>query len=174
MQPLDLLLQPLLQVQVIGAGLQVGLMAVLNVFFYLDQRRIVLWLCVQFVLLNVVLTGLNMKEVGALILPSPACREVSGLGPDASMADVLASTRATYCLGLHPRLPPIDAQLPLLRALWPGPFVCRWSLNRLHGAQGYEAAKAGYAPFERLVDPCLLYTFPSPRDQRGSRMTSSA
>ena len=67
--------------------------------------------------------------------------------------DVLRAHGARYCLGLHPRLPPIDAQLPLLRALWPGPFVCRWSLNRLHGAQGYEAAKAGYAPFNRLVDP---------------------
>lgn len=67
--------------------------------------------------------------------------------------DVLRAHGARYCLGLHPRQPPIDAQLPLLRALWPGPFVCRWSLNRLHGAQGYEAAKAGYAPFNRLVDP---------------------
>lgn len=60
------LYQPLLQVQVIGAGLQVGLMAVLNVFFYLDQRRIVLWLCVQFVLLNVVLTGLSLWFGAAL------------------------------------------------------------------------------------------------------------
>ena len=51
---------PLLHVQVIGAGLQVGLMAILNVFFYLDQRRIVLFLCMEFVLLNVVLTGLTM------------------------------------------------------------------------------------------------------------------
>ena len=67
--------------------------------------------------------------------------------------DVLREHGARYCLGLHPRLPPIDAQLPLLRAMWPGPFVCRWSLNRLHGAQGYETAKAGYAPFNRLVDP---------------------
>jgi uncharacterized protein YecE (DUF72 family) len=67
--------------------------------------------------------------------------------------DVLRDHGARYCLGLHPRLPPIDAQLPLLRAMWPGPFVCRWSLNRRHGAQGYEAAKAGYAPFDRLVDP---------------------
>jgi len=67
--------------------------------------------------------------------------------------DVLRAHDARYCLGLHPRLPPIDAQLPLLRAMWPGPFVCRWSLNRLHGAQGYETAKAGYAPFNRLVDP---------------------
>ncbi len=67
--------------------------------------------------------------------------------------DVLREHGARYCLGLHPRLPPIAEQLPLLRAMWPGPFVCRWSLNRLHGAQGYEAAKSGYAPFDRLVDP---------------------
>jgi feruloyl-CoA synthase len=41
---------------------------------------------------DVVLTGLNMKEVGALIFPSPACRAVSGLPDSASMAEVLAST----------------------------------------------------------------------------------
>ncbi|QIL44907.1 exopolysaccharide Pel transporter PelG [Acidovorax sp. HDW3] len=57
---------PLLYVQVVGAGLQVGLMAVLNVFFYLDQRRIVLLLCVQFVLLNVLLTGYTLLHGAAL------------------------------------------------------------------------------------------------------------
>ncbi|MDB5844262.1 MAG: feruloyl-CoA synthase, partial [Polaromonas sp.] len=36
-------------------------------------------------------TGLNLKEVGALVFPSAACRELSGLGPDASLAEVLAS-----------------------------------------------------------------------------------
>ncbi len=40
---------------------------------------------------DVVLTGLNMKEVGALIFPSPACRSVSGLPADAPWAEVLAS-----------------------------------------------------------------------------------
>lgn len=57
---------PLLHVQVIGAGLQVGLMAVLNVFFYLDQRRIVLLLCLQFVLLNIALTGFTLYAGAAL------------------------------------------------------------------------------------------------------------
>lgn len=69
-----------------------------------------------------------------------------------SLRDVLRAHGARYCLGLHPRLPPIDEQLPLLRAMWPGPLVCRWSLNRLHGAHGYEQAKDGYAPFDRIVD----------------------
>lgn len=57
---------PLLHVQVVGAGLQVGLMAVLNVFFYLDQRRTVLLLCLQFVLLNVLLTGYTLLQGAAL------------------------------------------------------------------------------------------------------------
>ncbi len=68
-------------------------------------------------------------------------------------ARVLNAHGATYCLGLHPRLPAIEDQLPLLRALWPGPLVCRWNLNRLHGAYGYEEAKGLYEPFDRLVDP---------------------
>ena len=59
----------------------------------------------------------------------------------------------TYCLGLHAKMPPIEEQLPLLRALWPGPLVCRWNLHRRHGAYGYESAKAEYAPFNRLQDP---------------------
>ena len=70
-----------------------------------------------------------------------------------ALADVLREAGATYCLGLHPRLPPIEEQLPLLRALWPGPLVCRWNLNRLHGMQGYEEARELYRPFNALVDP---------------------
>lgn len=70
-----------------------------------------------------------------------------------AFATMLKAAGATYCLGLHPRLPPIEEQLPMLRALWPGPLVCRWSLNRRHGAFGYEEAKDSYQPFDRLVDP---------------------
>ena len=40
---------------------------------------------------DAVLTGLNMKEVGAMIFPTPAVRTLSGLGAEASMSDVLAS-----------------------------------------------------------------------------------
>ena len=68
-------------------------------------------------------------------------------------AAVLKAAGATYCLGLHSKMPPAEEQLPLLRALWPAPFVCRWSLNRKHGAYGYEQAKGQYEPFDRLVDP---------------------
>lgn len=70
-----------------------------------------------------------------------------------AFATMLKAAGATYCLGLHPKLPPIDDQLPMLRALWPGPLVCRWSLNSKHGAFGYDQAKDSYQPFDRLVDP---------------------
>jgi feruloyl-CoA synthase len=40
---------------------------------------------------DAVLTGINLKEVGALIFPTAACRALSGLGPDAPLQDVLES-----------------------------------------------------------------------------------
>lgn len=68
-------------------------------------------------------------------------------------AAMLRACGATYCLGLHAKMPAIGEQLPILRMLWPGPLVCRWNLHRRHGAYGYEAAKALYGDFDRLVDP---------------------
>jgi uncharacterized protein YecE (DUF72 family) len=67
--------------------------------------------------------------------------------------DVLRDTGATYCMGLHAKMPRITEQLPILRALWPGPLVCRWNLNPLHGASGYEDAQALYSPYNKMVDP---------------------
>ena len=40
---------------------------------------------------DAVITGLNRKEVGAMIFPTAAVRGLSGLGPEASLAEVLAS-----------------------------------------------------------------------------------
>lgn len=65
----------------------------------------------------------------------------------------LRDTGATYCMGLHAKMPRIAEQLPILRALWPGPLVCRWNLNPLHGAYGYENARDLYSPFDKMVDP---------------------
>ena len=64
-------------------------------------------------------------------------------------ASALKDAGAHYCLGVHARMPTPEEQLPLLRALWPGPLVARWNL---HAGFKYEAAKAEYAPFNRLVD----------------------
>lgn len=71
----------------------------------------------------------------------------------AAFQAVLREAGATYCLGLHPKLPPIAEQLPMLRSLWPGPLVCRWNLNRIHGPYGYEAAEKRYEPFGKILDP---------------------
>jgi uncharacterized protein YecE (DUF72 family) len=80
-------------------------------------------------------------------------RDTALLGPE--LAHLLRDTGATYCLGGHARLPALENQLPMLRALWPGPLVCRWNLNRRHGAFGYEDARGLYEPFNRLVDEDL-------------------
>ncbi len=41
---------------------------------------------------DAVLTGINLKEVGAMIFPTPAVRALSGLGTQAPMSDVLAAS----------------------------------------------------------------------------------
>lgn len=67
-----------------------------------------------------------------------------------ALAQVLKAHGATYCLGLHGKMPPLQDQLPLLRALWPGPLVCRWSLNRIFGAYGYPDAQKKHDPFNEI------------------------
>jgi len=70
-----------------------------------------------------------------------------------SFVEALRDTGTTYCMALHAKMPRIAEQLPILRACWPGPLVCRWNLNPVHGAFGYETARRQYAPYDRLVDP---------------------
>lgn len=52
---------PLFYVDLIGVSFQMLLMALLNVFFYLDKRAIVLELCALFVVLNIALTLLSQQ-----------------------------------------------------------------------------------------------------------------
>lgn len=78
-------------------------------------------------------------------------RDAAWLTPEFTALPRDTGTR--YCLGLHPKLPLLAEQLPLLRVLWPGPLVVRWNLNRLHGAFGYETAEKKYGEFDRLIDP---------------------
>lgn len=80
-------------------------------------------------------------------------RDPEWLTPD--FAAALREAGATYCLGLHAKMPPLQAQLPMLRALWPGPLVCRWNLNPVHGPYGYEDAERLYEPYDRLHHPDL-------------------
>jgi uncharacterized membrane protein len=51
---------PLLHVMVIGAGLQVVLLGILNVLYYLDRRRLALILTLLFLGLNALFTGITL------------------------------------------------------------------------------------------------------------------
>jgi uncharacterized protein YecE (DUF72 family) len=75
-------------------------------------------------------------------------RDASWLTP--TTAQRLRTLGVRYALGLHDRLPPIDDQLPMLRATWPGDLVCRWNLQR---GQRYAEARDAWAPFDRLQAP---------------------
>jgi uncharacterized membrane protein len=55
---------PLLYVDLVAAGLQVVFLGILNVLFYLDKLRIVLWLCLLFVISNIAFTALSL-DLGA-------------------------------------------------------------------------------------------------------------
>ena len=55
--PLNL---PLLYVRLVGAALHVVFLSVLNVFFYLDQRQIALWLCLAVAVMNTAFTAASV------------------------------------------------------------------------------------------------------------------
>ncbi len=69
-----------------------------------------------------------------------------------ALAALLKARGVRLCLGLHDRMPAAEAQLPMLRALWPGDLVCRWNLQR---GQRYAQARDRWAPFDRLQAPDL-------------------
>lgn len=107
-----------------------------------------------------------LERLHAMLLAQPA---LAPLAPDGVLAvevrdpewltpefaAVLRDAGATYCLGLHPKMPALQDQLPMLRALWPGPLVCRWNLNPVFGPYGYEEAERLYSPYDRLHHPDL-------------------
>lgn len=95
----------------------------------------------------------EMFEATRAALPAAAVvglevRDPVLLGPE--LARLLKAQGVRYVAGLHDRMPSLDDQLPMLRALWPGPFVCRWNLHRGHA---YADAKRRFEPFDRLVLP---------------------
>ncbi len=102
------------------------------------------------------------ERLGAMLRALPALADAPGAVVAVQVRDaalltpafaaLLREAGATYCLGLHSKMPPIEDQLPMLRALWPGPLICRWNLHRRHGAYGYEKARQLYEPYTRIAD----------------------
>lgn len=101
----------------------------------LIDRLVPLWVAMKRVLPAQARLALELRDAALL---SPA------------MAQAMRAHGVRYVLGLHDRMPPLEAQLPMLRALWPGPLVCRWSLMR---GSRYEDARERFAPFDRLQAP---------------------
>jgi uncharacterized protein YecE (DUF72 family) len=64
----------------------------------------------------------GLKQVAPDAVIAVEVRDPQLLCP--AFADMLRSVGATFCMGLHAKMPPIEDQLPMLRALWPGPLVC--------------------------------------------------
>jgi len=91
---------------------------------------------------------------GALAGPAPAARLALELRDPALLTPTLAALLrrlgVRYVLGLHDRMPELQAQLPMLRTTWPGDLVCRWNLQR---GQRYAEARDAWAPFDRLRAP---------------------
>jgi uncharacterized protein YecE (DUF72 family) len=93
----------------------------------------------QFDQLHALLLALPKPPAGVMAIE---VRDAAWLTPD--LISLLKDAGARYCVGLHPTL---------LRALWPGPLVVRWNLNRLHGPYGYEEAEKRYGEFNEMLDP---------------------
>ncbi len=66
------------------------------------------------------------------------------------LMQVLRDSDAVYVLGLHDRMPSARDQLPMLRAQWPAPLICRWNLRR---GLAYGDARHRFEPFDRLAAP---------------------
>lgn len=65
------------------------------------------------------------------------------------LAAVLRDCQSSPCLTLHPTMPDLRTQWKALQAGMAPELVIRWNLS---GRQGYEDAKARYAPFDRVID----------------------
>lgn len=66
------------------------------------------------------------------------------------MMRMLAEHDVRYCVAIHARMPSAERQMRAVAATGPGPLVARWSLL---AGQRYEAAKARFYPFDRIVAP---------------------
>src|SRR5256885_5185399 len=95
-------------------------------------------------MLDAVRAALAAHPLGAQIIVAVEVRDPELLTPE--LADTLLAAGATFCLGLHGKMPPIEEQLVFLRRLWPNPPGCPWNLNREVGAHGHPHAPTQQNP----------------------------
>jgi uncharacterized protein YecE (DUF72 family) len=75
-------------------------------------------------------------------------RDDALFGPEYAAA--LADTGVGHCVNVHPRMPSPRRQREVVPLAQGAPLVVRWMLG---AGQRYEAARARFAPFDRIVDP---------------------
>jgi uncharacterized protein YecE (DUF72 family) len=54
-----------------------------------------------------------------------------------------------YCVGVHPRMPPVAAQAAAMSGFGSGPLLIRWNLK---AGYSYEEARTRFTPFDQLLD----------------------
>ncbi len=54
-----------------------------------------------------------------------------------------------YCVGVHPRMPPVAVQAAAMSGFGSGPLLIRWNLK---SGYSYEEARTRFTPFDQLVD----------------------
>ena len=91
--------------------------------------------------------GAFLRQLPTGIRYAVEIRDAELMGP--WFARAVRQSGAHYCIGLHPRMPPLLKQRSLMAAASDGPLIVRWNL---HPTQRYEQARDRYAPFDQLVD----------------------
>ena len=123
----------------------------------------------------------EISRLGETRIQAPVeLREIAGLDPEALILEVLVNDQSTT---LARGADDIWSGIVEVPANQSSSVAVRWGQN--YGDAGYialaEQRKSVFSgdagtsiSFDGGYDTCLLYTSPSPRDQRGSRMPSSA
>jgi uncharacterized protein YecE (DUF72 family) len=92
----------------------------------------------------------RIAGLAALAARAPLAIEVRSAGLlDRAWAEALDEAGVLHCVNVHPDAPPLRAQRALVEDR-PGPLLVRWTL---HAGMRYEAARARFAPFDRMRRP---------------------
>ena len=70
-------------------------------------------------------------------------------------AALLREAGATYCLGLHARMPPIEDQLPMLRALWPARWCAAGTCTGATAPTATRRRASSTEPYTQIADADL-------------------
>ena len=103
-------------------------------------------------------------------ITAPSIRLIDHKGEQAGIVDRAVALEMAEKVGLDLVEISPDADPPVCRVMDYGKFLYEDSKRKAAARKNQKQTQVKEIKFR----PCLLYTSPSPRDQRGSRMPSSA